>query len=771
MFLRNNRLGWFVLLIAAGWISQLQAAEPSGNELYKQHCVRCHGAQGEGSPKRAEKLTGELSLGQLTTIIHETMPEDNPGTLNEAQAKAVAQYVHETFYSAIAQERNRAARIELSRLTVRQYRQSVADLIGSFRAPAKWGTEPGLKALYFKSSNQRDQVAERIDPHIHFQFEDQAPIPDKMDPFEFSIKWRGSLLVPETGDYEFVIRTEHAAVLFLNDDRVPLIDALIKSGDNTEFRAHAYLLAGRPYYLRVEYNKGKTGVNDPKLNKKGPKPAKSSMTLLWKRPNHPLEVIDTRYFSTQNVSEQFAISTPFPPDDRSYGWERGTTISKEWDNATTEAAIETARYILKKVDDLASTKHDASDRTDKLKAFAKKFAERAFRSPLSNEETSLLIDKQFAENTNPDEAVLRVVILTLKSPRFLYREIGEQNEAYRRATRLSYALWDSLPDEELRKAAANDQLKTAEQLRPHAERLLRDAKAQTKLREFLLSWLKADHGLDLAKDQTLYPGFDAQLIADLRTSLELTLDKHLRSEASDYRQLVSSTEYQINGRIAKFYGLDLPADAPFQSINFEPERRAGILTHPYLMTSFAHNKESSPIHRGVFLARGVLGVALKAPPEAIAPTPPDLQPDLTTRERVAIQTKAAICMTCHGIINPLGFTLENYDAAGRFRDQEDGKPINAQGSYRTAKGDLVKLADARELTKFVVKSDEAHEAFVEQLFHHMIKQSILAYGPETLDKLERKFAQQEFSIRRLAMEIAILAAMQELPPPQFSASK
>ncbi len=79
--------------------------------------------------------------------------------------------------------------------------------------------------------------------------------------------------------------------------------------------------------------------------------------------------------------------------------------------------------MLKKIDELANTKHDASDRTDKLKVFARKFAERAFRSPLSDEESTLLIDKQFAENTNPEEAILRLVLLTLKSPRFLYREI------------------------------------------------------------------------------------------------------------------------------------------------------------------------------------------------------------------------------------------------------------------------------------------------------------------------------------------------------------
>jgi hypothetical protein len=185
----------------------------------------------------------------------------------------------------------------------------------------------------------------------------------------------------------------------------------------------------------------------------------------------------------------------------------------------------------------------------------------------------------------------------------------------------------------------------------------------------------------------------------------------------------------VNPSLARFYGLPAPAATDFVKVKFDADRRAGVLTHPYLMTSFAHSSESSPIHRGVFLARGVLGQSLRPPPEAVAPLAPDLHPNLTTRERVEMQTKAATCMSCHAIINPLGFTLESFDAVGRYRDKDHGKPVDPTGSYRTRDGKSVAVKGARELAVFLAGSDEAHEAFVEQLFHYLVQQAVRAYGP------------------------------------------
>ena len=296
------------------------------------------------------------------------------------------------------------------------------------------------------------------------------------------------------------------------------------------------------------------------------------------------------------------------------------------------------------------------------------------------------------------------------------------------ASRLSFGLWDSIPDQKLLAARLDKQNEIAEQ----AERMLRDMRGAAKLHDFLITWLKVEPGRDLAKDARKFPGFDESILSDLRASLDLFLDDVVWSDKSDFRQLFLSDQVFLNGRLSKFYGANLPAQVGFEKVKLDDGKRAGVLTHPYLMTTFAHGAESSPIHRGVFLARGVLGVSLRPPPEAVAPLAADLHPKLTTRERVILQTKPTSCMTCHGVINPLGFTLENFDAVGRFRSREKDKPVDSAGSYQTREGKTVKVHGARELATFLANSPEAQAAFAEQLFHHLVQQPVRAYGLNTL---------------------------------------
>src|SRR5258708_1790704 len=144
----------------------------SGQEIYQAKCSGCHGKQGEGTPKQKRRLEGDKSIFQLAELIGKTMPEDDPGSLASGEADAVAAYVHDTFYSTIARERNRPARVELARLTVRQYRLAVADLVGSFRPAVQWGDERGLRARYFSGRRLEGQehAAERIDKQVNFDF-------------------------------------------------------------------------------------------------------------------------------------------------------------------------------------------------------------------------------------------------------------------------------------------------------------------------------------------------------------------------------------------------------------------------------------------------------------------------------------------------------------------------------------------------------------------------------------------------------------------------
>src|SRR5439155_15666147 len=218
------------------------------------------------------------------------------------------------------------------------------------------------------------------------------------------------------------------------------------------------------------------------------------------------------------------------------------------------------------------------------------------------------------------------------------------------------------------------------------------------------AWLRIDRVQEITKDSKRLLGFDAATAADLRTSLNLFLDDVAWGEKSDFRQLLLADQVYLNGRLAKFYGADLPEDAGFEKVALDPGRRAGVLTHPYMLAAFAYNAESSPIHRGVFLARGVLGKPLRPPPDAFTPLAADLHPMLTTRERVDLQTKPQACVGCHGMINPLGFTLENFDAVGRFRETDNGKPIDSTGFYQTRTGEVVKFTGPRDLAAFLAGS-------------------------------------------------------------------
>jgi mono/diheme cytochrome c family protein len=738
---RASLPGLLVLLVIA---VTGRADDRAGAQTYADKCAACHGPQGEGTAdNHPDPLVGDKSVAELTELITRTMPDGAPEDCVGEEAARVAAYIHEAFYSPMAQARLQPARIELARLTVREYRNSITDLIGSFTAQDQRDEpdddERGLQGEYYKSRRFRgsNRVLERIDPRVDFDFEKSSPDPEKIEPKEFAVRWEGAVFAPDTGDYEFIIRTKNGVRLWVNDTDTALIDGWVRSGDDVEHRESMFLLGGREYAVRLEFFKSE-------------KDEASAIELQWKPPNHTAEVIPARCLSPGEVPERLIVETAFPPDDRSLGYERGTSISREWAQAATMAAIEVAGKVIARLDELAGVRDDASDRNDRLRDFCRTFAERAFRRPLSDEEQRVYIEQQFAEAPDAEAAVRRVVLLVLKSPRFLYREAGMgQFDAYARAAWLSYGLWDSLPDAPLLEAAARGELATREQIAAQTERMVADPRTKAKVREFLHQWLNLDRFHDVSKDAELFPGFDAALASDLRTSLDLFLQDAVWGESSDFRQLLLADSIFVNGRLAKFYGIDLPEDAEFQRVPFEPERRAGVLTHPLLLTGFAYHSTSSPIHRGVFISRSVLGRFLKPPPEAVAPLAPDLHPDLTTRQRVEIQTQATSCQTCHGLINPLGFPLEHFDAVGRFRSEDRGKPVDASGAYLSRTGERAQFNGARDLATYLAASDETHAAFVEQLFHSLLRQPVRAWGPEHLPNLKKSFVAHDFSVRRL----------------------
>jgi mono/diheme cytochrome c family protein len=770
----TQSLAVIVSVISLGLLppSSAPAQEQSGEQIYQKRCAACHGPDGEGTAKgHPHALAGDLSVSELAGFIAKSMPADAPGDCVGGDAERVAAYIHNAFYSRQARDRRQPPRIELTHLSGRQYRLALADLIASFCIPGQKVDERGLRGHYITSvpNAENKEAFTRLDPKIQFDFGTSSPLPEKIEPRDFGISWMGSVFAPETGEYEFIVRTEHSANLFVNNMKKPLINAWIKSGDGNEHRATMRLLGGRTYRLEFHFTKAGAGVAKPNKEKAPIVPA--SVALEWKLPGRAAEPIPQRYLQPIHCPETFLVETPFPPDDRSTGFERGTLINKEWDQATTSGAIETVEYILPRLQELSGVSAISLEQASKLRDFCRQFAERAFRRPLTSEQHQLYIERTFAGAPDLETAVERVVLLVLKSPRFLYHETGGTGaDGWQRASRMSFVLWDSLPDAELRSAAAAGQLATREQVAGQVQRMITDPRFDAKIHEFFIQWMKLDQARELAKDVSLFPDFNRLVASDLRTSLELLLEDVIRGEHADFRQFLLTDSLYLNGRLAPIYGAGLAHDAPFQKVVVDAGSRAGVLSHPYLMATFADATTTSPIRRGVFLARSLLGRALRPPPDSFALLPVSLHPNLTTRERVSLQTNAQTCQACHGLINPLGFALEGFDALGRWRTIDNSKMVDATGAYLSRTGKPAKFNGARELGAFLADSEETHTAFIEKLFYYSVQQPVRAFGPQALPELRESFARNSFNIRKLMEAIAVVAALRAEGPSERAAT-
>lgn len=734
------------------------AAPRAGEAVYRQDCMSCHGPVGEGvAGKSDEPLVGEKSVAALAKYVAREMPEDDPGTLSMADATAAAEYIHQAFYSAEARARNHPPRIELAHLTVRQYRESIADLLGSLRGAAGTTESGGLAAVYRerperdpkKPDRNRPEVTfkKQVDPVIDFDFGANAPEKGTYAA-QFSINWTGSVLAPDTGEYEFRVTSPNGVRFYVNppeggNEKNALIDLWVSSGMSRSAHASLFLLGGRSYPLKVEFFKFKDKT--------------AGLKLEWRPPGGDWTVVPRSQLSPTWSSHVNVVSVPLPPDDGSIGYERGSSVSREWTEAVAKGALQVSAMIGPGVFGLAGTKADAPDRAEKFKAFSLRFAQLAYRRPLTDEQKADLV-AIYAGAVAPEVAAKRAFIFTLSNPAFLYPGIGPQDD-YAVASRLALALWDSVPDAPLLKSAAAGQLKTEAQVRQHAQRMMKDPRAKAKLRDFLHDWLHVEEGAEIAKDQKEYPGFDQGLVMDLRTSLDLFTENIVWSEQSDYRQLLLGDTILMNQRLAKFYGQQVAPGDGFQPVKMDADQRAGVLTHPYLLATFSYTKSTSPIHRGVFVTRNILGRMLKPPPMAIAFMDDKFDPSFTMREKVTELTSKPACMSCHVTINPLGFSFERFDAVGRVRATDNQKPVDPVSEYVAADGSVLKLTGARDVGVHAAESQAGQAGFVRNLFHSLVKQPPAAYSPELVGQLTDKFRADGFHVRNLAVEVAVVAAL------------
>jgi len=322
-----------------------------------------------------------------------------------------------------------------------------------------------------------------------------------------------------------------------------------------------------------------------------------------------------------------------------------------------------------------------------------RLATRAYRRPVAagSAEANLLLEFYRlgrAEGGDFEVGIQYALSRLLVDPNFLYRferEPSGPETVYaisdlELASRLSFFLWSSIPDDELIAVAVDGRLHEPEILAAQVERLLTDSKAQRFVENFAGQWLKLRE-LDEVPSQD--PDFDAGLRAAFRGETELLFAEVLRERRSVLELLDADYTY-LNERLATHYGIEGVRDTYLRRIKLPAESpRRGLLGHGSILTATSAPNRTSPVVRGQWIVQNILGAAVPTPPPGVeadlakeASEAEGLKGD-TVRERLEMHRANPTCAACHSIMDPLGLALENFDLVGRWREQEDGHPIDA----------------------------------------------------------------------------------------------
>lgn len=469
----------------------------------------------------------------------------------------------------------------------------------------------------------------------------------------------------------------------------------------------------------------------------------------------------------------------FPPEHRVENFENNAEthlanpllVEKYWTAAHDVSGV----AVNERLDQIAPCPSNDSEQC--LNEFLTNFGKRAFRRPILPEEADTfrnLFDK--AEPTLGYAAAIGLVLeAMLQSPQFLYRveaTVAPTPEtgaialgSYELASRLSYFLWDSMPDDELFQAADNNQLATDEEIETQARRMLASPKTHAMVRDFHRQWLDLDRFDGLARDDAALTVQNTQALADAwKESLLDFVDYVYWGGSGTLDELFSSNMIFVDPVLAGLYGLTAPTDNQFVGVA-QPEQRAGLLTQPALMALLSHADQSSPIQRGVFVRSQILCDPPQPPPPSVNNNPPDPDPNLTTRERFKVHTEQAVCKTCHELIDPLGFGFENYDQFGRYRSEENALPIDASGAVVDAPDPALDgpFATPFELAQRLGSSSVVANCLATHWYRFAMGRVEEEADVCSLDQTREYFATSGFDLRELLVGITLSDAFRYRP--------
>jgi hypothetical protein len=401
--------------------------------------------------------------------------------------------------------------------------------------------------------------------------------------------------------------------------------------------------------------------------------------------------------------------------------------------------------------------------------FIRTFGLRAFRRPLDDAEFDrykTLFQAEASKTGRFSEGARVVVEAMLQSPKFLFHVEGGADGRFRDyaiASRLAYFLWDTMPDRALFEAAAKGELRTPEGLERVARNMLEQPVARQAVDEFFAEWLRFDRTLGSAKDRRRYPEFTPELAAMMVQETRLLL-RHLVWNDGNFMEAFTADYTFLNSDLATVYGLPAPS-GEFERVRFPAgSHRAGLLGQASFLSSNAGPVETSPTARGIFVREQLLCQHVPNPPPGVnteVPEPTAERP-LARRQRMQNHVENPTCATCHRLMDPIGFGLENYDAIGRWRD---GEVIEFESGRRGNPGRKVELpidpngeiaglanggfAEPKQIGRLLSESRACQECIVKQVFRYAFGRLETSADRETIRNAFAVFRDSGFRFKEL----------------------
>jgi len=415
----------------------------------------------------------------------------------------------------------------------------------------------------------------------------------------------------------------------------------------------------------------------------------------------------------------------------------------------------------------------ARDCADK---FVRDFGKRGFRRALTDVDATALMkvyDAGRATGTDGDvtdrfaAGLQYTVTAALQSPEFIFRtELGDAPTPSTAAVNLtptelasaiSYGIIASPPDAMLVSAADSNQLATPEQVGAEVHRLIaaQPDRFKAQVQRFLLDWLGIDFDKpDWAnKDKTLYPKFSPAAKDALQQETGMFIDDWT-STGPFFPTLLTSSSTFISQANAPVYGL-ASTSTTLQKQALDPKQRAGILTSPGFLGTYAHIDSSSPVFRGVAIMRRLLCQEPPPVPAMVPPLPPANKTDIkTTRQRFDQHTSVAFCHSCHSAFDPMGDVFESCDAVGAYRTEENGVAIDSSGGIVGTVSSDAQFGNAIDMVKALAVSPEVHECFARQVYRFSVGRTETDADQCAIQSYTRAFTEKSFDLRELLVAVA-----------------